>query len=341
MGHDVTALVQRAEEHGCLRFSDLEDFIDRARPTDEQVERLCEELSARGVRFAEDCASRATEYRTVDLTTATTDTLRLFLDEAGRFPLLSAAEERQLARRIEAGDQRAKERMVNSNLRLVVSIARGYRGRGVAMLDLVQEGILGLITAVERFDWRRGFRFSTYATWAIRNAIVSAIENQARAIRVPAEVARVARELRQTEDELRERLGRHPTDREVVRAAGVSPRALLALEQSRRTVLSLDEPTVPGGATALGDTVAADDGPLDETVEVSLRQESLRRALENLPERDRQVLELRYGIGDTEPMTLSEVGRIVGVSGPRIRQIELRALSRLAMRREIQALQAS
>lgn len=341
MGQDAGALVRRAEEQGCLRFSDLEEFINQAQPTDDQLEWLCEELAERGVRLAEACEPRAIEYRTRELTAATTDTLRLFLNEASRYPLLTAAEERDLARRVEAGDRRAKERLVNSNLRLVVSIARNYRGRGVAMLDLVQEGILGLIQAVDRFDWRRGFRISTFATWSIRNAITSAIESQARTIRVPAEVAKTERELRRTEDELRERLGRHPTEHEVARAAAVSRRALRALHQSRRTVVSLDQPAAPDDHATLVDLVAADDGPLDETVEVSLRQESLRRVLDELPERDRRVLELRYGIGDTEPRTLAEVGRIVGVSAERIRQIELRALSRLAMRREIQALRAS
>jgi RNA polymerase primary sigma factor len=227
--------------------------------------------------------------------------------------------------------------MVTSNLRLVVSIARRYQHRGLSMLDLVQEGILGLMKAVDRFDWRRGFRISTYATFSIRNAIKAAIENQARGIRIPDEIARRQRQVRQVEDDLRGRLGRHPTDGEVAEAAGLSERALRALQEGRRTIVSLDQPPAGSGETALIDLLAAE-GESEETVEISLSRESLRRALDGLPGREGHVLRLRYGLGDDEPMSRADVGRLFGVSAERIRQIEVQALSRLARRREVQAL---
>jgi RNA polymerase primary sigma factor len=341
---EVITLLQRGEARGCLRFSEVEEVVERAGLSEDEFEDLYDEIAGRGIELAEECPSRPTEYRNDDLTTATTDALHLFLDDVRRYPLLTAQEEIELAQRIEAGDREAKDRMVNSNLRLVVAIARRYQGRGVAILDLVQEGILGLISAVDRFDWRRGFRLSTYATWSIRNALTRAIGSQSRAIQIPSDVLRRERELRLVEEELRQRLGRHPKDAEIARAAGISRRMLRTLHQSRRRVVSLEATGTADvdGQAPLIDRVAADETPTDETVEVSLGLDSLRRALEELPSRDRQVLELRYGIGNDDPMTLDQVGReLGGLSGERIRQIELRALSRLAVRREIQALRAT
>ncbi|MGH9034582.1 MAG: sigma-70 family RNA polymerase sigma factor [Acidimicrobiia bacterium] len=283
-------------------------------------------------------------FRHDELAGATTDATRLTLDGSARHPLLTAAQEMQLAQRIETGDGPARHRLISSNLRLVVSIARRYEGRGVARLDLVQEGILGLMTAVDRFDWRRGFRLSTYATWWIHNSLRHAVETQGRAIRIPPAVVRRERRLRQVEDELRERLGRSPTDAEISEAAGLSRRMLRALHHSRRTVVSLDD-AGGGGESPLIDLVAAKEGPVEETVEetveVSLGHDSLRRALDALPEPERRVLELRYGIGRGEAATLRAVGQTLNLSGERVRQIERRALQRLALRREIQALRAT
>lgn len=279
-------------------------------------------------------------FRNDELAGATTDATRLTLDGMARHPLLTAAQEIQLAKRIEAGDRAARNQMVSSNLRLVMSIARHYEGRGVAFLDLVQEGILGLMTAVDRFDWRRGFRLSTYATWWIHNALRQAVEIQGRAIRIPPAVVRRERHLRQVEDELRQRLGRSPNDAEIIEAAGLSRRMLRTLHQSRRTVVSLDVPG-EGADSPLIDLVAAEEEPIEEMVELSFGHDSLRRALDTLPEAERRVLELRYGIGRAEAATLRAVGRTLNLSGERVRQIERRALQRLALRREIQALRVT
>ncbi|MDQ3945088.1 MAG: sigma-70 family RNA polymerase sigma factor [Actinomycetota bacterium] len=340
MSDDIAALVRAAEAKGCLRFSDLDAVVQRLEMDSDTVAELCEELTARGVRLAEECDPPATAFRNDELAGATTDATGLVLNGTSRHPLLTAAEEVQLAQRVEAGDRAARNRMVSSNLRLVASIARRYEGRGVALLDLVQEGILGLIGAVERFDWRRGFRLSTFATWSIHNALRHAVETQGRVIRIPPDVVRRERHLRQVEEELVERLGRRPTDAELAEAAGLSGRMLRALHHSRRTIVSLDDPG-EGAESPLIDLVAAEEGPVEETVELRLDHDSLRRVVDALPRQERRVLELRYGIGGGEPATLADVGRTLGLSGERVRQIERRALQRLALRREIQALRVT
>lgn len=343
MTGDVAPLVSRAEANGGLPFSELDEFVEQARLDSDAVDELCGELAARGV-VSDECepgtGCHATDFRYDELAGATVDATRLFQTGIARHPLLTADQEVLLAKRIEAGDRAARNRLVNSNLRLVAAIARRYQGRGVAFLDLVQEGILGLIGAVERFDWRRGFRLSTYATWSIHNALRHAVDTQGRAIRIPPDVVRRERRLRQVEEELTRRLGRRPTDTELADAAGVSWRMLRALHHSRRTVVSLDEAAV-GDDGPLVDLVAAEEGSFEETVELSLGQDSLHRVLASLPEQERRVVELRYGISGGEPATLAEVGRMMKLSGERIRQIERRALQRLALRREIQALRVT
>lgn len=340
MTSEIALLLERAEASGCLRFDELREFAQQMQLSDAQVDELCDELDARGVRLAGDCSPVATVFRYDELVAATADTAGLLDGGPIRHRLLSPEEEIELARRVAAGDVAARNEMVSCNLRLVAAIARRYQGRGLALLDLVQEGILGLIGAVERFDWRRGFRLSTYATWAIHNAIRHAVDTQGRAIRIPADVTRKERELRQVEEELRQRLGRAPTDAEIAEEAGLSPRMLQALHSSRRTVVSLDDP-VGDDDTTLVDLVAAEEGQVEETVEVSFDQHSLRRVLEGLTDQERRVLQLRYGIGSGESASLAEVGRRMGISAERVRQVERRALQRLALRREIQALRVT
>ncbi|MGH9038991.1 MAG: sigma-70 family RNA polymerase sigma factor [Acidimicrobiia bacterium] len=337
MADELMALVQQAEAQGCLRFSDLDAIVVRLELEEKCVVELCEELSARGVYLSEECEPQAPSFRHSDLVRATTDASHQSLDGTDRSPLLTADEEIVLAKRIELGDRAARNQMVSSNLGLVMSIARRYEHRGVSLLDLVQEGILGLMVAVDRFEWRRGFRVSTYVTWSIHNALRHAIDTQGRSIRIPEDIARRERRLREAEDELRHRLGRSPTDDEIIEEAGVSQQAMRAIHHSRRKIISLDDPA-QHVAGPLIDLVAAVDESMEETIDVSFDQDSLRRALATLPEPERQVLELRYGLGGGEAASLRAVGEKLNLSGERIRQIERRALERLAVRREIQAM---
>jgi RNA polymerase primary sigma factor len=270
---------------------------------------------------------------------ATTDALQLFLNEAARYPLLTAAEEVELAKRIERGDAAAKERMINSNLRLVVSIAKRYQGHGLSLLDLIQEGIIGLIRAVEKFDWRKGFKFSTYATWWIRQAVQRGVANKSRTIRIPVHIAERETKLARAERELTAELGRAPTDAEVSKRSKVSPKHVREVRAAARAVTSLDRPVGEGGDASLGDLVAGVGASPEEEVTVSFEHDVLHRALAKLPEREQQVLRLRYGLdGERDPMSLEAIGRELGITRERVRQLEAAALERLALRREIGAL---
>jgi RNA polymerase primary sigma factor len=338
---DIPALIERGEEAGCLNLSELSDLFQEAELDDEERETILQQLEDRGIEVTDDCGrARSDEaYVNGDLATATTDALQLFLNEAARFRLLTAAEEVELAKRVERGDLAAKELMVNSNLRLVVSIAKRYQGHGLSLLDLIQEGIIGLIRAVEKFDWRRGFKFSTYATWWIRQAVQRGVANKSRTIRIPVHIAEREQKIVKAERELTAKLGRAPTDAEVAQAAKLSSKNVREVREAARAVTSLDRPLGPDQDAALGDLVAGDQSPVDEEVEVSLQQETLRRALAELPERERAVLTMRYGLdGESEPTSLEEIGRRLGLTRERVRQIEAKALERLAMQREIEAL---
>src|SRR5215212_1172625 len=224
---EIRTLLEKGEEQGCLNLSQFSEFVQEHELDEEQLTHLYEELDTRQIDLTDDCARSATEgestYVNGDLAVATTDALQLFLNEAGRWPLLTADEEVELAKRIERGDQEAKERMINSNLRLVVSIAKRYQGHDLHLLDLIQEGIIGLIRAVEKFDWRRGFKFSTYATWWIRQAVQRGVANKARTIRIPVHVEQLERRLARVDRELSAKLGRPPTDDEIAAAAKASP----------------------------------------------------------------------------------------------------------------------
>jgi RNA polymerase primary sigma factor len=268
----------------------------------------------------------------------TMDSLQLLLREAGRYPLLKPSEEIELAKRIEKGDLAAKDRMINSNLRLVVANARRYQGQGLALGDLIQEGMLGLIRAVEKFDWRKGFRFSTYATLWIRQAIQRGLENTSRTIRLPVHVAQRSRKVGRIERELTTRLGHEPTDEEIASAADLPLADVIEIRKADRAVVSLDKPVGDEGDTSFGDLLAIETAPVHEEVGEKLRSQTLLSAIAELPEQERNVIEMRFGAGDQEPQTLSQAGRKLGVSTERARQIEERALKRLSQRTDVMGL---
>jgi RNA polymerase primary sigma factor len=339
---DTTALIERGEELGCLNLSEFSELVQEAELDDDELEALYKQFEERGIELTDDCGragSKESEgtYANGDLVAATTDALQLFLNEAAKYPLLTAAEEVELAKAIERGDKAAKDRMINSNLRLVVSIAKKYQGHGISLLDLIQEGIIGLIRAVEKFDWRRGFKFSTYATWWIRQAVQRGVANKSRTIRIPVHIAEREQKIGRAERELTAKMKRSPTDAEIAKAANLSVKHVREARNAARAVTSLDKPLgAEGDAGTLGELFPADQALPEEEVHVSLEEIVLRRVVAELPERERDVVKMRYGLnGDVEPASLEEIGRRLGLTRERVRQIESQALQRLAMRREI------
>jgi RNA polymerase primary sigma factor len=307
----------------------------------EDIARLMGTLDEAEAPLSDPARADAPAAAPEDLPVHTTDAVQLFLNEAGRWKLLTPDEEKALARRVEQGDLEAKERMINANLRLVVSIARKYQGHELSLLDLIQEGILGLIRAVEKFDWRKGFRFSTYATFWIRQAIQRGLDGQGRTIRLPSNIAQRERKISRVERELSVTLERAPTDEEIAGAAELSLEAVRDLRTAGRVVTSLDRPVGSEEATSLGALLPAQERGPGEEVERTLRQETVRDVVSQLPEREREVIGLRYGLGGhDDPLPLAEIGRRLGVSPERVRQIEEAALRHLALRREIDGLAA-
>jgi RNA polymerase primary sigma factor len=268
---------------------------------------------------------------------STSDPLELFLREVGRRPLLTPAQEVELAKRHERGDLAARQRMIESNLRLVVSIAKHYRHQGLPFLDLIQEGTLGLIRAVEKFNWRLGYKFSTYATWWIRQAAARALADQARTIRLPVHIVERLQKMTRAERTLSTQLGRVPALEEIAEEANLPLEQAYEVRAAARASASLDQPLAEQEDALLGDFVAGDDPLPEEKADVSLRRQALSQALAMLPDRDRQVLALRYGLGGAEAKTLDDVGLRLGLSRERIRQIERDSLKRLATLPEMQA----
>ncbi len=332
---EVKSLLEQCEQAGSIAASHVNDVVEAHELTVFEREALLQELDKRGIAVVE--LPVAPDPPPVAAPESTTDALQLFLREAGRHPLLTAAQEVELAKRIEAGDAAAKTRMIQSNLRLVVSIAKNYRNQGLPFLDLIQEGTLGLIRAVEKFDWRRGFKFSTYATWWIRQAVARALADKARTIRMPVHIVERMQKISRAERTLWTRLGREPTLEEIADEASITPQQIVEVRSAARASTSLDAPIGDQDDAVLGDFVAGDEPLPEETVELNLRSEALRRALASLPEREREVVVLRYGIGGGDARTLEEIGRRLGLTRERVRQIELDALRRLSTTREVQA----
>jgi RNA polymerase primary sigma factor len=339
---EVVALLARGEERGgCVAVSELDEVVQALELNDDDVASLEAHVEAQGMDISDDCGREGVEptlYRNGELAAATTDALQLFLNEIRRYPLLTKEEEVELAKAIEQGDLEAKERMINSNLRLVVSIAKKYQGQELSLLDLIQEGIFGLIRAAEKFDYRKGFKFSTYATFWIRQAIQRGLANKARTIRIPVHIGQRERKIARAERELSAKLGREPNDDEVAKAAELPIDQVEEVREAARAVTSLDRPVGEEGETALGDLLESGAPPVDEEVQVSLVEETLRRTIEELPEPERDVVKLRYGINGDDPQPLRETGRRLGLSAERVRQIESKALKLLATRRELEAL---
>jgi RNA polymerase primary sigma factor len=337
---ELDALLDRGEEAGCVDLSEFNQLTQTLELEDDEIEEVLERIDERGIDLTDDCCREAAEitYVNGDLAHSTTDALQLFLNEAGRYPLLTAEEEVALAKRIERGDKAAKDRMVNSNLRLVVSIAKRYQGHGLSLLDLIQEGIIGLIRAVEKFDWRRGYKFSTYATWWIRQAVQRGVANKARTIRIPVHIVEREQRIARVERELTAKLEREPTDQELAKATKLSLKQVREVRSAARAVASLDKPVGEDEGSSFGDLFAAEQAQPEEELHVSLREDALRKAVAGLPDRERDVIRLRYGVDSDDPQSLEEIGRRLGLTRERIRQIESQALQRLAVNREIAAL---
>jgi RNA polymerase sigma factor (sigma-70 family) len=356
----IQALIARGEEEGCVNLSHLNELVAEHELTDDEIARLYEELEERHIELADDCGRTSendSTYVNGDLAIATTDALQLFLNEAGRWPLLTKEEEVELAIIIEHGKESedklrsgrlrseksimkarqavrkaeaARQRFIMANLRLVVSVARKYQGQGLPLLDLIQEGNIGLMRAVELFDWRRGFKFSTYATWWIRQGITRAIADRSRSIRLPVHIHDRLRKLNRTRFQFAQSMGREPSRDELAKALDTTVEEIDDLtEMGRREPLSLQSPV--GEDTELGDLIEEvdSDAAFNEVEDALLRDEIGTAVDRVLDERERHVVALRYGLENGQPLSLRETGKVLGLSGERVRLIEREALRKL------------
>jgi RNA polymerase primary sigma factor len=327
---DAKALVDAGRENGRLNADEIAVALDELDLEPGQIDdfyHALEELQIEVVSGVEeeDDDQPAEEPREVS-----TDALQLFLKDIGKVDLLTAAQEVELAKRIERGDHSAKQEMVEANLRLVVSIAKKYRNQGLPFLDLIQEGTIGLVRAAEKFDYRKGFKFSTYATWWIRQAVARALADKARTIRMPVHVVEKLNKIVRSERKLRAELGREPTAAEIGRDLDLTADEVEHIRRSAQTPVSLEKPVGDEDESEFGHFITDENLPLpDEEAEITMRKETLRKILGTLSSRERQVLELRYGLDGQHPRTLDEVGRTFNVTRERIRQIENQSLKKL------------
>jgi RNA polymerase primary sigma factor len=326
---DAKALLEAGRENGQLSADEIAVALDELDLEPAQMDdfyHALEELHIEVVSGADDDEPETPE----EPREVSTDALQLFLKDIGKVDLLTAAQEVELAKRIERGDHRAKQEMVEANLRLVVSIAKKYRNQGLPFLDLIQEGTIGLVRAAEKFDYRKGFKFSTYATWWIRQAVARALADKARTIRMPVHVVEKLNKIVRSERKLRAELGREPTPAEIGRDLDLSADEVEHIRRSAQTPVSLEKPVGDEDESEFGHFITDENLPLpDEEAEITLRKETLRKILGTLSSRERQVLELRYGLDGQHPRTLDEVGRTFNVTRERIRQIENQSLKKL------------
>src|ERR687891_69407 len=351
---ELQRLVADGQDKGFLTYDEIVAGLEEVDLTKEQVEDFYTYLIDHGIELVEGVEHKAPPHDQpalaeeekgpkLDLTVEPSlDSLRLYLREIGKVPLLTADQEVTLAKRIERGDMSAKMQMIEANLRLVVSIAKGYLGRGLSFLDLIQEGSLGLIRAVEKFDYRKGYKFSTYATWWIRQAVTRAIADKARTIRIPVHMVEKLNKVVHIERQLVQRLGREPLPEEIARELECTVREVRDILRMAQQPVSLEKPIGEEEESELGDFVE-DDSAISpfEMASENLRKENVRRALDALPPREREVIEMRFGLTGARPYTLEEVGRAFNVTRERIRQIENHTLKKLESLPEAQRLRDS
>ncbi len=350
---ELQKLVEHGQEKGFLTYDEIVAGLEDVELTKEQIEDFYTYLIDHSVELVEGETHKSPPHEQpalaeedsqpapkLDLTVEPSlDSLRLYLREIGKVPLLTADQEVYLAKRIERGDMSAKTQMVEANLRLVVSIAKGYLGRGLSFLDLIQEGSLGLIRAVEKFDYRKGYKFSTYATWWIRQAVTRAIADKARTIRIPVHMVEKLNKVVHIERQLVQRLGREPRPDEIAEELEMTTAEVREILRMAQHPVSLEKPIGEEEESELGDFVQDEQAESpDEQASLSLRREDIERALDSLPERERRVIELRFGLNGGQPCTLEEVGRAFGVTRERIRQIENNTLKKLESLPEAQGL---
>ncbi len=347
---ELKALVEAGRKRGFLTHDDILEQFPEVEHNVDQVDKLYTILAEQGIEIVEDAkeaepkskveveeeaetALKAPEGISID------DPVRMYLKEIGKVPLLTQPQEVSLAQRMEKGDEEAKRRLIEANLRLVVSIAKKYVGRGMLFLDLIQEGNLGLIRAVEKFDWRKGYKFSTYATWWIRQANTRALADQARTIRIPVHMVEKLNKVVHIERQLVQRLGREPRPDEIAEELEITVEEVREILRMAQLPVSLEKPIGEEEESELGDFVQDEqaESPFD-SASLNLRREDIDRALESLPERERKVIELRFGLCGEHPRTLEEVGRAFGVTRERIRQIENNTLKKLESLPEAQGL---
>ncbi|MBX5464877.1 MAG: RNA polymerase sigma factor RpoD [Clostridia bacterium] len=360
---DVRELLERAKDRGHITYREVSDGLQESGLTPSQIDDVYQALSDLGVEVIDEGEEEPQEdleglEEAADLAQAVAgeetpadtkpgelagdeelespdgvaidDPVRMYLKEIGRVPLLTAQQEIELAKRIEAGDEEARRQLAEANLRLVVSIAKRYVGRGMLFLDLIQEGNLGLLKAVEKYDWRKGYKFSTYATWWIRQAITRAIADQARTIRIPVHMVETINKLVRVQRQLLQELGRDPTPEEIGEAMGIDADRVREIQKIAQEPVSLETPIGEEEDSHLGDFIEDEDAPAPaEAASYSLLKQQLEEVLHTLTEREQEVLRLRFGLDDGRPRTLEEVGQVFGVTRERIRQIEAKALRKL------------